>query len=247
MDILQEVVAALHGVILQHEYQFQMAALRTSDSDLPNLSTSITPTGWINIHHVENPGSHDPGSSSKINGYSGSSNTPANKNVNRASAFSAMTTSYSSSSGESILDSLPRKGTTTQTFVPQSGRSVYASGSSMSAIPSTVPHATYSNIWKVSITSSLHYVIITSLYIITLLHYILSLHYHYSLHHHFISYTSLYYCYYIIIASLFYMLSLHHHYSLYHHHYSLYHHYLLYHHHYMHHCYVIIGYSQSCR
>ena len=152
----QEVVAALYGVILQHEYQFQMAALRTSDSNLPNLSTSITPTGWINIHHVDNPGPHDP-ASGKINGYSGSTSTPANKNTvvsNRAGAFAALTTSNSSSSGESILDSLPRKGNSTQTFVPQSGRSLHYSGSSMSALPSSIPRATYSNIWKVSNTDA---------------------------------------------------------------------------------------------
>lgn len=148
---LQEVVAALHGVILQHEYQFQMAALCTSDSDLPNLSTSITPTGWINIHHVENPGSHDP-ANSKINGYSAS--TPGvNKNINvssRTSGLPTLTTSNSSSSGESILDSLPRKGNATQTFVPHSGRMLHSSGSSMSGLPSSIPRSTYSNIWKVS-------------------------------------------------------------------------------------------------
>ena len=161
-DVLQEVVAALHGVVLQHDYQFQMAALRTSDTDLPNLSTSITTTGWINIHHVDNP---DP-ANGKINGYSGGTSSSASKNAavsNRTSAFAPVTSSNSSSSGESILDSLPRKGNSTQTFVPQSGRSLHYSGSSMSALPSTVPRATYSNIWKVNKNSTCHYIIITSL------------------------------------------------------------------------------------
>ena len=148
---LQEVAAALHGVVLQHEYQFQVAALRTSDTDLPILSTSITPTGWINIHRVENP---DP-ASGKINGYSGTAHSPSNKNIssvsNRTSGQAGFTTSFnSSSSGESVLDSLPRKGNSTQTFVPSSGRSIHSCGSSMSALPSSIPRTTYSNIWKVN-------------------------------------------------------------------------------------------------
>jgi len=161
LSLLQEVVAALYGIVRHHEYQFQMAALRTSDSDLPNLSTSITPTGWINIHHVDNPGSHEP-TSGKINGYSA---TTSNKNIAVSNRTGSSATSYSSSSGESILDSLPRKVNSTQTFIPQAGRMLHSSGSSMSNIPSGIPRATYSNIWKVNnsdITSSLHhYYIIT--------------------------------------------------------------------------------------
>ena len=133
-----------------------MAALRTSDTDLPNLSTSITPTGWINIHHVENS---DP-ANGKINGYNPSANSPGSKNIsvsNRTSGLGGLTTSYSSSSGESILDSLPRKGNSTQTFVPVPGRALHSSGSSMSALPSSIPRATYSNIWKVS--NCHHYII----------------------------------------------------------------------------------------
>lgn len=162
---LQEVVAALHGIVLHHEYQFQVAALRTSDTDLPNLSTSITPTGWINIHHVDNPASRDT-ANSKINGYS-AANAPASKNIsvsNKASGLAGFNISNSSSSGESVLDSFPRKGNSTQTFVPQSGRPVHSSSSSIGNLPSGVPHATYNNIWKVSkvmlyfiITSSLHH------------------------------------------------------------------------------------------
>lgn len=165
---LQEVVAALHGVILQHEYQFQMAALRTSDSDLPNLSTSITPTGWINIHHVENSGSHDP-ANAKMNGYNASGNSPSSKNINvsnRTSAMAGVATSYSSSSGESVLDSLPRKGNATQTFVPVPGRALHSSGSSMTTLPSSIPRATYSNIWKVIIMLHHHYIIVSLLYLL---------------------------------------------------------------------------------
>lgn len=136
-------VAALHGIILHHDYQFQMAALRTSDSDLPHLSTSITPTGWINIHHVDQDSPNDQASSTKINGYSSSGTSkvvPTNKNQ--------LSTSYSSSSGEGFLDSLPKKGSGTQSYMP-SNRILHTTSTSMSALPSGIPHATYSNIWKV--------------------------------------------------------------------------------------------------
>lgn len=46
----QELVAALHSLIQLYEKQFQVAALRSSESDrLTNLSTSLTPTGWIHV------------------------------------------------------------------------------------------------------------------------------------------------------------------------------------------------------
>jgi len=141
------VVAALHGIILHHDYQFQMAALRTSDTDLPHLSTSITPTGWINIHHVDQDSPNDQASSAKINGYSssGTSKLVPNKNTVK----NPLSTSYSSSSGEGFLDSLPKKASGTQSYMP-ANRTLHSSSTSMSALPSGVPHATYSNIWKVS-------------------------------------------------------------------------------------------------
>ena len=44
-------MAALHGLILLYEKQFQIAALQTTESERmsSNLSTSVTPTGWINV------------------------------------------------------------------------------------------------------------------------------------------------------------------------------------------------------
>ena len=155
-----------------------MAALRTSDTDLPNLSTSITPTGWINIHHVENS---DP-ANGKINGYNASTNSSSSKNIsasNKTGGVAGLTTSYSSSSGESILDSLPRKGNATQTFVPMPGRALHSSGSSMSALPSGIPRTTYSNIWKVIVMLCHHYImhfVILHHYVSLLHHYVLLVH-----------------------------------------------------------------------
>lgn len=44
-------MAALHGLILLYEKQFQIAALQTTESERmsSNLSTSVTPTGWIHV------------------------------------------------------------------------------------------------------------------------------------------------------------------------------------------------------
>jgi len=47
----QELVVAIHGLILLYEKQFQIAALRTQETEhmASNLSTSVTPTGWIHV------------------------------------------------------------------------------------------------------------------------------------------------------------------------------------------------------
>lgn len=50
--VRQELASALHGLILLYEKQFQIAALRNTDvarAGVGNLSTSVTPTGWIHV------------------------------------------------------------------------------------------------------------------------------------------------------------------------------------------------------
>ena len=45
-------ITALHGITLQYDREFQIAALRGADNErmVPsNLSTSLTPGGWINV------------------------------------------------------------------------------------------------------------------------------------------------------------------------------------------------------
>lgn len=158
-------MAALHGIILHHDYQFQMAALRTSDTNLPNLSTSITPSGWINICHVDStPPDLDEGGT-KVNGYSSSGGQGvsitggANGSAARAGSGGVGSYSTSCSSGESVPDSLPRKGAGSQSYVPSGGtRSLHPSTSSLSSTPS----ASYSNIWKVGITLIVCYYLIWS-------------------------------------------------------------------------------------
>ena len=46
----QELITALHGIILQYERQFQLAALRYTETEyLGGLTTSVTSTGWIHV------------------------------------------------------------------------------------------------------------------------------------------------------------------------------------------------------
>lgn len=45
-------MSALHGLVLLYEKQFQIAALRNTEAErtgVGNLSTSVTPTGWIHV------------------------------------------------------------------------------------------------------------------------------------------------------------------------------------------------------
>lgn len=42
-------MSALHGLILLYEKQFQIAALRNTESEQTGVVTSITATGWIHV------------------------------------------------------------------------------------------------------------------------------------------------------------------------------------------------------
>lgn len=50
--VRQELVSALHGLVLLYEKEFQIAALRNTESEragVGNVSTSVTATGWIHV------------------------------------------------------------------------------------------------------------------------------------------------------------------------------------------------------
>lgn len=115
-NIIQELVTALHGLVIQYEREFQIAALRSSDGDgrPTNLSTSLAPGGWINV--FIDPTSED-------------NNVERNQllfpNNKSGSVFSnGQTSSISggsySSDGESSDgdDTVPRLGPHTQSYAP---------------------------------------------------------------------------------------------------------------------------------
>ena len=56
----QELVTAICGLVFYYEKQFQLAALRTeSDRTSANLSTSVTPSGWIHVSIEEQSSSSE--------------------------------------------------------------------------------------------------------------------------------------------------------------------------------------------
>ena len=132
----QELVAALHSLILIHEKQFQIAALRISGGDnlgSANLSTSVTPCGWIHVS-IEPPEIEPPEIETSLNLPNGHSETQAL--TPRASYESSSSSSVESE--ERFLDPLPKKSLNSQSFGPTSSVTSNA-GSSRNM---------YSHVWK---------------------------------------------------------------------------------------------------
>ena len=136
LSLLQELITALHGLILQYEREFQIAALRSSDSDsslVPsNLSTSLTPGGWINVFI-------DPSSSSSSTDAEKRSDhlSPMKRSPVALSNGSVNSESYSSGEEE---ESPPRPGPRTQSFAPPPSIIRYHDNSSSSGL--------YAQIWR---------------------------------------------------------------------------------------------------
>ena len=152
----QELVAALHGLILLYEKQFQIAALRNTEPErmgTSNLSTSVTPTGWINvsIDPPETETSFEANSSitSSLSSRAMASKALAltNGSVDHSDSQNELPSygsvdSISSSvvSGERFLDSLPKKGPASQSFGPTGSLTSVTSSSGMKNL--------YSSVWK---------------------------------------------------------------------------------------------------
>ena len=135
LSLLQELITALHGLILQYEREFQIAALRSSDSDSSltpsNLSTSLTPGGWINVFI-------DPSSSSSTDAEKRSDHlSPMKRSPVALSNGSVNSESYSSGDEE---ESPPRPGPRTQSFAPPPSIIRYHDNSSSSGL--------YAQIWR---------------------------------------------------------------------------------------------------
>lgn len=144
-------MCALHGLVVLYEKQFQIAALRSSESErmgASNLSTSLTPTGWIHVS-IEPPevettfeGSNAGATSSVLPGRSISSKFSRSL-VNGLARSESPPTSFDSSVGsgsseDRFLDSLPRRTASTQSFGPPP------------VTPSSGPTAksVYNHVWK---------------------------------------------------------------------------------------------------
>jgi hypothetical protein len=116
-----------------YEKEFQIAALRNTDSDkagVGNVSTSITATGWIHVS-IE-PGGVE-SSLEKESKRNSNSHPPLSAPIKSQSPPS-MLTSSSGSNGNQFLDSLPRNYP-----IP---------GFSASLLPSVSGKGFYTNVWK---------------------------------------------------------------------------------------------------
>lgn len=137
---LQELVSALHGLILLYEKQFQIAALRNTEAEQAggsNVSTSLTPTGWIHV-------SIEP---KELETSVESENKPHQQQFRNLNSHPSITKSHSppstlsESSGSSedhFVDSLPQNSPNFN-FVPSSSPSSLVSNSGRNF---------YTHVWK---------------------------------------------------------------------------------------------------
>lgn len=113
--VRRELVAAFHGIIQQYEREFQIAALRCSENErmVPsNLSTSLTPGGWINVF-IDATQDND----ARHNGVSGRS--PQNGDLINGEGFVGSYYGSSSDSSETedkVFDTPPKVGPGSQSF-----------------------------------------------------------------------------------------------------------------------------------
>lgn len=132
-------MSALHGLILLYEKQFQIAALRNTEVDhagVSNVSTSLTPTGWIHvsIEPTELDASLDNESTSQTR----TVNSRASRNSTKSQSPPFISPSSSASSEEHFMDSLPKK----------SPGSSFAPSSSPSSLNSISGKNFYTHVWK---------------------------------------------------------------------------------------------------
>lgn len=134
-------MSALHGMILLYEKQFQIAALRNTDVEHPgvsNVSTSLTPTGWIHVSiEPELETSIESDSKSPLN-QSRRINAHAARNSSSKSNSPPVASLSSSTSSEGFMDSLPKKALNSG-FVPSS---------SPSSLGSISGKNFYTHVWK---------------------------------------------------------------------------------------------------
>lgn len=133
-------MSALHGLVLLYEKQFQIAALRNTDSERAgggHVSTSLTPTGWIHVSiepaELETSFENDSKSSSQ--------HLNSHPNRNSLSKSQSPPISYSDSSGSSedrLADSFQKKKSPV----------TFLQSSSPSSLSSISVKNFYTQVWK---------------------------------------------------------------------------------------------------
>lgn len=142
-------MCALHGLVVIYEKQFQIAALRSTESERmggSNLSTSLTPTGWIHIS-IEPPEvetsfeASNSGPTTSISQGRTITNKRSRTLANGMARSESPPTSFDSSVGsgsseERFMESLPKKTSATQSFGPPQ------------VTGSTTAKSVYNHVWK---------------------------------------------------------------------------------------------------
>ena len=117
--LFQELITALHGIILQYERQFQLAALRYTETEYlggqTTLTTSVTSTGWIHVQ-IDAPNEGQEGTKSQRSPHPGSS--PCTNGIEGVAAGTYASSSDSSSGEDRVFDGIPRKVPGTQNYGP---------------------------------------------------------------------------------------------------------------------------------
>ncbi len=136
-------MSALHGLVLLYEKQFQIAALRNTDTEragVGHLSTSLTATGWIHVSiepaDLETSFENDSKSSSQH-----LRSTSSHSNRNSLSKSQSPPISYSGSPGSNedhLTDSLQKK----------KSPATFVQSSSPSSLSSIAGKNFYTQVWK---------------------------------------------------------------------------------------------------
>lgn len=148
--VRQELASALHGLILLYEKQFQIAALRNTDvarAGVGNLSTSVTPTGWIHVsiepreaeaalESAANATANQPSGAESQSSRGSLQQEPYKSESPPAADFAARTAE------DRLLDSLPHKNSSSNSFSPS------CSPSSSLGCASASSKNFYTQVWK---------------------------------------------------------------------------------------------------
>lgn len=132
-------MSALHGLILLYEKQFQFAALRNTEVErtgVNNVSTSLTPTGWIHVS-IE-PTELETSLETEAKSHTRNVNFHASRSSVKSNSPPFTSPSTSVSSEEHFMDSLTRK-SPSSSFIPSS---------SPSSLNSISGKNFYTHVWK---------------------------------------------------------------------------------------------------
>ena len=136
--VRQELASAFHGLILLYEKQFQMAALRNADiarAGVGNVSTSLTPTGWIHVSIEQ--GEADADKDANGSSMNATSDSGPQRHLSKSESPPPADSRLGTNSEDQYLDSFSNKGS-----------GLCLSTSPTSSLTSSTSKSFYAQIWK---------------------------------------------------------------------------------------------------